>query len=170
MGVIERVLRKWGYIRLGRYGLELTPDDRVVPLRPEQPIPQAVAPAPVPPVAPPPAVEEDEWEWEIAMARARASSTEGVRPGQRPLPGMPPMRHAQQMPVARPTPTLMSAAMPPRRFPRASLPPQPQPAEPWEALGDATIRTLAVPPANDDDTSPGLLAPPPVRRAGSKRC
>jgi hypothetical protein len=151
MGLIERVLLRWGYVRLGRYGLELGPDDRVVVLQPDLPVP--VSP---PPVALPPAVEEDEWEWEIAMARARATAAPAmVRPMVRPrprlvgLPGMPP----------------------PRRFPRATegepmLELDPDLVEPIE---DATVRTLAVPPAQDDDTSPGLLAaPPPPRRVASR--
>lgn len=34
MGAIERFLRRWGFARLDRYGLVLTPDDRVMTTRP----------------------------------------------------------------------------------------------------------------------------------------
>jgi len=33
MGVFDRLLRKWGFVRLRDYGLLLTPDDRVLTTR-----------------------------------------------------------------------------------------------------------------------------------------
>ncbi|HEY1558267.1 MAG TPA: hypothetical protein VGF94_25750 [Kofleriaceae bacterium] len=160
MGLIESVLRRWGYVRLGRYGLVLGPDDRIVALQPELP------PAPHP-VAPPPVVDEDEWEWEIAMARARA---QGAEAAPKPTPALAVVR-----PVAPPRPVVPRPSglpgMPPRRFPRATEgEPMLEPVLELDAelIEDATVRTLAVPPAHDDDTSPGLLAPPPPRRVASR--
>src|SRR5690606_3917305 len=34
MGAIEKFLKRWGYARLDRYGLVLTPEDRVLATRP----------------------------------------------------------------------------------------------------------------------------------------
>lgn len=93
MGAFDNFLRRRGYAKLDRYGLVLTPDDRVLstraggtivgwldgdfvaaPTRASVPAPVPIA-APKPPVvAAEPVVEEDDWEWEIAMARARAAA------------------------------------------------------------------------------------------------
>lgn len=34
MGAIDNFLRRWGFAKLDRYGLILTPDDRVISMRP----------------------------------------------------------------------------------------------------------------------------------------
>jgi len=34
MGAIDKLLKKWGFVKLGRYGLVLTPEDRILATRP----------------------------------------------------------------------------------------------------------------------------------------
>ena len=34
MGAIDNFLKRWGFAKLDRYGLVLTPDDRVISMRP----------------------------------------------------------------------------------------------------------------------------------------
>lgn len=95
--VVERVLLRWGFIRLRDHGLVLSDDGRVLPMGDighsfEPPswdslalpiVPSAPPrPRPLPPPLPPrraaagsvaePREEEDEWQWKLALARAKA--------------------------------------------------------------------------------------------------
>ncbi len=164
------------------------------------PPPVVVAPLPPVVVAPPPVVaaepkvDEDEWEWEIAMARARAEAQEAIAsaraeaPAQHdtwdeaPPPRTPKVTHQplsfapMPLPVPAapsgktiiPVPTLPTAADPralrpvvaPRRMPRAT------------GRMEETIRTSAVPPANEDRTSTQVTLPPAAshsRRVAAKQ-
>jgi hypothetical protein len=149
---------------------------------PVAPAPIVVAPPPV--VAEEPKVDEDEWEWEIAVARARAEAQEAidsaraVQPPQpqhetwdeAPRPRAPKVTHQPLSfaPVPKPIPMASSGktiipvpAMPVVADPRA-LRPVVAPRRMPRATGrmEDTIRTSAVPPANEDRTSTQVALPP----------
>jgi hypothetical protein len=92
MSLLERL----GFVKLARYGLVKTADNRIASLHdgrvvgwtdedgPPQELPArtfAMAPPPLPPQVAPLVVDEpadDEWEWVIAIARARAEATDAA--------------------------------------------------------------------------------------------
>ena len=152
------------------------------------PAPVVVAPPPPVVVAPPPVVaeepkvDEDEWEWEIAVARARAEAQEAIdsaraeQPAQHetwdeaPRPRAAKVTHQPLSfaPVPMPVPMASSGktiipvpAMPVVADPR-SLRPVVAPRRMPRATGrmEDTIRTSAVPPANEDRTSTQVALPP----------
>jgi hypothetical protein len=159
------------------------------------PVVAVVAPPPAPPVvAEQPKVDEDEWEWEIAMARARAEAAEAIASARAEAPQPPdtwedvPPPKSVAPPVARPPRvTRQPLAAVPMPVPAAtsgktiipvpilpvasdpkSLRPVVAPRRMPRATGrmEDTIRTSAVPPANDDKTSPHLALPPAASTIG----
>jgi hypothetical protein len=90
MGVLDRWLRRLGYVRLEAHGLTMRWDGQVVPLAPEPPL--EGVPLPVVdglgsgPVGPGEPDDDEEWEWQLAIARARAT----VPPPRGPSPPAPP--------------------------------------------------------------------------------
>jgi len=94
--VFERVLLRWGFIRLKDHGLVLGADGRVLPMGDighsfEPPswsslslpidIPSVPAPRALPPPVPrriaagtatEPVADDEEWQWKLALARAKA--------------------------------------------------------------------------------------------------
>ena len=152
MPILDRVMHRFGYVRLARYGLVLSEDDRVVPVgtvaeslfvaapvyRPAATV-QAGMPArmPVIPVAEPaePA-DDDDREWVIAIARAQAADFDAPAPA---------TDTAEMLAVQVGEDTIVTRAAPPSMVARAPLRARGTGAPPIPSIASASPRT--VPPS-----------------------
>lgn len=163
MGAFDNFLRRRGYAKLDRYGLVLTPDDRVLstraggtivgwldgdfipaPAPAPAPTPVAVAAPRAPVVAAEPVVEEDDWEWEIAMARARAAADD-VQSAATSMAFTRPAAPAPRTPAARTKPMAAVAAPPPAAEPMSAWPKTEELTTQWNDATEASAPRVMSP-------------------------
>ena len=177
MPILDRVMHRFGYVRLARYGLVLSEDDRVVPIGTiaeslfvTAPVfrPTATRPAvmtarmPVAAVAAKPAepAEDDDWEWVIAIARAQAAAFDAPAPA---------TDTEEMLAVQIGEDTVVTRAAPPSIVATAPLRARGTGAPPIPSIASASARTLAPAPLATVRPLPSLapVARRPLRAARS---
>jgi hypothetical protein len=188
MGVIDKLAKKLGFVRPGRYGLVHTPDDRILSMRPtvlDDGIGGKIVGWLESDLA---AMELDRWGQPKHAAPKKIELPkfqELPKPAQvvalvAPEPVAEDDDWEWEIAVARARAEALDSPPPPRPAPVIPVPALPQarsvkppiapPARFPRATGrvEDTIRTLAAPPANDDRTQPSIVLPPSASTWGTR--